>query len=415
MARAPRPPRGKTQIAADGRRIIAGKAANGEGSVYYELSRDRWVASISVRDGQRTSRRLFTARTRELAVHRRDAAIDAQRQGRPVPDRSTLVGDYCAWWAEIVLPGTVKAVTERDYREKLRNYLDDEIRAVRLVELGPNHVVAWQRRLVERNLSANTIRLARAPLRRALRSAEGDGLIARNAVSLAAAPKVRRTRPADWLRPAEARTFLTYIRTHRDRRIRRWEMVMTLMLGLGLRREEALGLSWPDIDLDASPPKVTIHRTLVEIKGPGGGLLWEHATKTRSSGRTIPLPPFVVDCLRRWRKTQIEERLLAGPEWVGAGWPGLVCTNGWGGAIYPSNVTHACPRLTEQAGVGRFTAHQLRHSAASLMLDEGVPLKTVSELLGHGSIGITADTYGHLGDRTLVAGSDAMQRQIGGE
>ncbi|MEO6651202.1 MAG: site-specific integrase [Ilumatobacteraceae bacterium] len=145
---------------------------------------------------------------------------------------------------------------------------------------------------------------------------------------------------------------------------------------------------------------------------PGAGLVLEDV-KTAGSRRTVYLPDNVGGALRAHRARQAAERLLAGPEWeakpLGVD---LVFRTPFGTAMDPANFRHACYAVTEAAGLGQWSPHELRHSAASLLIAMGVPLKVVSETLGHSSIRVTADVYGHLLEPARQEAAEAMNRAL---
>ncbi len=156
----------------------------------------------------------------------------------------------------------------------------------------------------------------------------------------------------------------------------------------GVRQGELLGLRWSDVDLDGQTARIT--RSVTRM--PNVGILVV-PTKTRTSDRVVPLAPDLVRALRGHRGRQIGQRLLAGPEWDDRD---LVFPSATGTEQDPRNVLRRFHRALEQAGVARMRWHDLRHCCASLMLSAGVPLAIVSELLGHASIQVTKDTYGHI-------------------
>jgi integrase len=132
--------------------------------------------------------------------------------------------------------------------------------------------------------------------------------------------------------------------------------------------------------------------------------------KTARSRRTIPLSPAVVAMLRRHRTEQKAERLRAGNQWVDSG---LVFTNESGGPVDPRNLLRVMEVAAEAAGVDDVGVHTLRHSAAVAWLESGVHIKTVADLLGHSSIAIIGDAYGHTCDDTARAAVDGLAARLG--
>ena len=163
--------------------------------------------------------------------------------------------------------------------------------------------------------------------------------------------------------------------------------VYELALRLGMRRGELLGLRWSDIDYNTST--LTIRRTIQRIVGEG---LVETPTKTKSSDRRIPLSPPCIKVLKEHERFQQAQRDRAGKAWVETG---HVFTSSIGTPLDPQHVSMNIGRLCAQAGIRRIRFHDLRHSCATLLIESGVPLITVKELLGHSNIMITANTYTH--------------------
>src|SRR5262249_7127021 len=168
------------------------------------------------------------------------------------------------------------------------------------------------------------------------------------------------------------------------------------------RRGEMLGLYWDCIDLDGA--QLTIVRQLQRIRGAGLQLT---DTKTRKGRRTIPLPQYAVKALRAHRARQLEERLATGPEWQDND---LVFAGSTGGYANMTGLHMTFKRLLKKAGLPAVRFHDLRHSAASLMLAQGVPLKVIQEILGHSSIAVTSGFYAHLGEQLKRDAADAMDR-----
>jgi integrase len=181
-----------------------------------------------------------------------------------------------------------------------------------------------------------------------------------------------------------------------------------LALVTGLREGELLGLRWSDVDLDAAT--VTV-RGSMQPDERGRRVIEE--TKTRSSRRLVVLPRLAVAALLGHRTVQARERLRAGPRWQELG---LVFPNAVGRAILPQNLLQRLLYpLLERAGLLRLRSHDLRHSAATLLLARGVHPKVVSELLEHAQIGITLDLYSHVSATMLRHAADAFDELFGGQ
>ena len=246
----------------------------------------------------------------------------------------------------------------------------------------------------EAGYKPSSVVLMRTVLRRALKTAERESLVDRNVASLSMPPRLRRA-PGRSLTIDEAHRLLRALDGHR------LEALFVLMLAFGLRRGEALGLSWANLDATRSTLRVT-HGVKRLKRRLNGGPLSDDAPrtelvlgqlKTARAMRTLYLSPALVEALRRHRERQDVERTQLGEGWVETG---LIFTSEVGTMLDPDNVSRLFSRIAEQAGLGHWHAHELRHSGASLMLTGGTPLHVVSEILGHASIAITKDVYGHL-------------------
>ena len=389
--------------------------SNGEGSVWHDKGRGRWVGSVTTgyRDG-RQIRKSVTGKTKADVIAKLRAAHNAADDGIELAPADLTVGRFLEAWVADVLPGSVRPATLQQYRDVVRLYIVPVLGQKRLRTLSARDVVRMQRFLATeylradgetRGVAPHTQRIARSVLRRALRWAEQEGQVSRNVASIAHGVRIDAAEGRT-LTPDQARHLLDQIAGHRH------EAAIVLALALGLRLGELLGLTWSDIELDGPTPRLTVTRALKRT--PGVGLTIEDV-KTRSSRRTVYLPPVATSQLREHRRRQVTERLAAGAEWtplpLGAD---LVFRTPFGTAVDPRNFRAALYRVTEAAGLGQWSPHELRHSAASLLLAMGVELKVISEMLGHSSIRITADVYGHLLEPSRQDAAAAMERAIGG-
>ncbi|HVF20362.1 MAG TPA: site-specific integrase [Mycobacteriales bacterium] len=238
-----------------------------------------------------------------------------------------------------------------------------------------------------------------AILRVALEDALRDGLIQRNVAKLVSPPRVRRSEVMP-LTPVQARHLLDVARTDR------LYALYVVALGLGLRRGEVLGLAWCDVDLDEKTLRVrqALQRT--------GGSLQLVEPKSERSRRTLPMPSIVVEALRAHRVQQAQDRLAAGSMWHDSG---LVFTSVIGTALEPRNVTRRFKDLAETAGLpSSVRLHDLRHTAASFLLAQGVQPRVVMETLGHSGISLTMNTYAHVMPVAQRQAASEMDAVLGG-
>jgi integrase len=370
-----------------------------EGSLYQRSSDGVWVGAVSLPNGKR---RVVYGRTQREA---RDKLRQLQRHvddGYPVHSgRAMTVGQYLEYWLTVVLPARVAAghmrrTTLDSYDAVVRQNILPTLGKLPLARLSPTHVREWLSELGLRTsargrpLSARTVAYSHAVLRSALSDAARDELVTRNVATLVKAPRTR-GHQVNPLTPDEAKAVLV---ASADDRLR---TLWIVLLALGLRRGEALGLRWSDVDFDEGV--VHIRRSLQRVLGDSdphsGKRSWrlvETAPKTTGSVAALAMPRLVVETLIEHRQRQVEERLGA-KVWVD---PDLVYTTPIGTPLDPQNVSHAWVALCGRAGIRRVRLHDLRHSAASFMVAAGVDIKVIQSVLRHSRLATTADIYAHV-------------------
>ena len=179
----------------------------------------------------------------------------------------------------------------------------------------------------------------------------------------------------------------------------------------GLRRSEAIGLKWDAIDFDQNT--ITIRHTVTSCDLDGKRVLVaSDTTKTKSSMRTLPLVPFMRERLLTLKEEQQENRRLCGRSYI-KDYIGYVCVNEIGDLIKPHYVTESFPKLLKANGLRHIRYHDLRHSCASLLLANGVPMKQIQEWLGHSDFSTTANIYAHLDYSSKLTSADAMLNGLG--
>lgn len=332
-------------------------------------------------EGHRDQKRRRGFSTRKAAQEAMQRELHERRAGAYVEPTTLTLGEYLAKWLAETEGGRLEH-TVYAYRSIVRNRIAPHLGAVPLAKLAPLDVQGCYRRLGEAGYAPKTIRLTHTVLRQALAQAVRWRLVPTNAADAADLPVPRRKEVEAWS-AEQARALLAT--TADDERHPLWR----LLLDSGMRIGEALALTWDDVDLAAGT--VAIRRTLTRTKA--GGWVVGEAAKTRAGRRPIAVAPATVAGLRAHRARQAERRLLLGPAWEGEG---FVFDRGDGGRSSPATVQQAFDRAVRGAGVPRLTPHGCRHTSATLLILAGVPLKVVSDRLGHASVAITADVYGHV-------------------
>lgn len=391
----------------------ARRRSAGEGSVYENDGRWRGAVTWTEPDGTRR-RRTVTGRTSAEARDRLDNLRRDLRLGTLAPAGPALtVADYLAGWIERHRT-RVRPATWRTSEMHVRCYLapalgrfslarltaaDVERALAAFLRAGRPLTTSKRGRQVPRPISPQTARHIRSTLRRALADAVRADLVGRNAAADAAPPYAPH-RPVVYLPAPEVRRLLTVTRDDD------LGPVYALAATTGLRLGELLGLGWSDVDLAAGTLRV---RRALAMNAAGG---WSLADpKSATSRRTLPLSGVAHDALARQLARQEGQRLLAGT----AAWQdraGLVFTDAVGRPLRPGTVSYGFTRALAAHGLPAVRFHDLRHSAATLMLAEGVPLAVISEWLGHAGIAITAAHYAAITPQLHREAAAAMDRAL---
>lgn len=227
--------------------------------------------------------------------------------------------------------------------------------------------------------------------------------VADNQGTLVESVPMRKMHRESW-EPEEAVAFLDYVREHDS-----WWFGAWLLTLYGLRRGEVLGLRWSDVDLDGSLARKrkmsgpSIH--IAESRSYTGGRVTTGPTKTEASERKLPLTSEMVQALRAMRDHQVVRAIELDGAWTSAG---LVVVDTVGRPVHPEAYSDAWLRLGKAAGLPRIVLHAARHTAASLMADQGVPIVVVAAILGQSQVSVT-ESYQH----ALRGGMDAAASTLG--
>lgn len=406
-----------------------------------DLSHARALLAIGDRDDAHTRARLA------------DLLLATTRHGRPLPDiedvrRRLRVGvpldklPTVSEWLEEWLRGrrAVRANTLRGYATHIRRYFTPHLGHIRLDRLTIAHINDLFDAVDEHNqqiraartspdpviknavkgarlVGASTKQRIRATLRKALNDAIRAQLITTNPAAYVELPSGKRPKALVWTdariarwkdtgqvpspvmiwTPTQTGTFLDHATTDR------LYALYHLIAYRGLRRGEACGVHWDDLDLASGT--LTVRWQIVQL----GWATHLTSPKTDDSTATIALDHTTITALQDHRERQETERLDAGTGWVDTG---LVFTTEWGEPLHPSDVTDHFKTLTVEAGLPPIRLHDLRHGAATYALAAGVDMKIVQAMLRHSSITITADTYTTVLDDVARAAAEATAAHI---
>lgn len=354
------------------------KRGNGAGSIYRRRSDNKWVGSITLENSQR---KVFYGKTQKEVQDKVNQALYEQQRGMLATGPNTTVQEYLESWLEEIHKPVIRFTTYLNYSKLVKNYLVPELGKVNMHKLTPQQVQAFYTRKIKEGLSPKTVNNVHGLLHKALDNAVRWNIIPRNVCDAVTPPRIPR-KEKTVLNKQQAHAFLEQIKAHR------LEALLTLAIVTGMRRGELLALRWQDINTEDC--SLQVNRTVSYTKDLG---YTETEPKTAKSRRTIMLPVFVVDVLKQHRIHQDEQRCEVGVSWIDKD---LVFTNPQGSYANESNILRIFKRLLVKSGLPPMRFHDLRHSAATILLSMGVHPKVVQEILGHSLIAMTMDTYSHV-------------------
>jgi integrase len=391
-----------------------------EGTIF-QRNDGRWTAALDLgwEQGRRQRKHFYGATRAEVRDKLTRALGEVQRGGVVDADERITVAAYLDHWLTTL---SVRRKTARSYQQFVALHLKPALGRIRLTKLTPAHVRTLLAEKEQSGLSARTVTLMRDVLRIALNQAVTDGAVPRNVAALVKRPKPTR-RQGPILGAEQASVLLGRIQGTR------LAPVITIGLALGLRLGEVLGLQWACVDLEAGT--IQVERGL-ETLGKDRTLV---ALKSKESHRTIRLPEIVRAALVDQRRRQRERQLLAGGQWRPEG-SNFVFTTRDGRPLDGGNVTRDLKRLLVRTWVGgkpdckhrnvvnrqcedchaehlpRLSFHSLRHSCASILLAQGVPVRDVAEILGHSDVRLTLSTYAHVIEASRDRAAGVMDRVL---
>jgi len=345
--------------------------------------RHRWLVRVFIgRDRATRKRRYHSQIVRGPVRHAQTYLNKVLRDhdlGRQVEGAEITLNEYLDRWLETAAKPRLREKSYRSYESLLRRYVRPALGAQKMAAICPLDIQAVYQQLVERGLSARTIRYTHSVLRSSMRQAIRWRLLAEDPTNGAQLPRQRR-RELRVLTTRQSRLFLeTAMQTA-------YGPVFAVALTTAARPSEYLALKWPDINWERGTMSVV--RTLERVSGG-----WSFAeTKRARSRRVIKLQQWVLELLKdlhaKTKSKPIEN------SWLGTA--NLIFTTPSGRPIDSDKLAKQFKSILEQAGLPLIRLYDLRHTGATLALAAGVPPKVVSEQLGHASAAFTLDIYSHV-------------------
>ncbi|RIK32472.1 MAG: hypothetical protein DCC56_01305 [Anaerolineae bacterium] len=356
---------------------MAKKRSHNEGSIY-QRSNGKWRAQVSI-DGRRLS---FTAKTKQEGLAWIRETRNQIDKGLTFAGAETKLQDFLAEWLKTVSSSSSKG-THVTYSWTVKTRILPYIGNITLIDLRPDRIQRFYHHLQKEGASNHAVRVTHKTLRVALNHAIKLGLIGRNACSGVKPPKPEQTE-MKFYDDHQVKCFLGTAKEIGDR----FYPLYFIAIHTGMRLSELLGLKWEDVNWDLST--IQVKRQVMHLKG-GGYIFTE--VKSKSGNRTIILGKQALEILKVHKREQPILISSAGENWTDED---LVFPSNVGTPVTGSKIRSAMRKLLKASGLPKIRFHDLRHTAASLMLNHGIPVLIVSKRLGHSKPSITIDVYGHI-------------------
>lgn len=335
------------------------------------------------------------------AVKWRTAKIREKDLGQQVESSRETVSEYLAEWLELC-EVRLRHNTMKGYRQAVRCYFDPYFGSLPLQQLKPTHLERWQSDLLQ-VVSRNTVRQARRVLNIALTRAIKTRRIYFNPLTATDAPRKGKSR-AQALNAEQRKAFAKACQGKRH------GLSYRMVMETGLRPEELFGVRWGDLELDGRYGVCHV-RQVVVVKEGGGFLIEE--PKTLKGFRQIMFRSSFAQELKAHRLVQLHDRMAAGTAWHDLD---LVFASKIGTPINQGHHNTQFREVRKEAGLpAGFRLYDLRHTFATIGLQAEVDYKTLSEEMGHASVGFTLDTYTHVLQEMREAAAEKREKVLRGK
>src|SRR5215204_2129704 len=353
------------------------RRGHGEGALFLRAD-GLWVARLTLPDGRRKT--YYGKTQKEAAIKLSEAKRNAE-DGVDLSAAKLTVKAYLEKWLSSSVKPSTRPKTFNTYESLCRTAIVPRIGGNNLAKLTALDLQSLYTDLGESGLSPRSVHHVHRVLHRAFVQAIRWKLLPRNPCDGATSPKVPRAELTIWS-PSDADRFLLTTREHR------MHPLYVLAWTTGMRQGELLGLKWSDVEFNAGT--LAVRRALQWQRGVG---LVFTEPKTARSRRKIHLSQTALTALQAHKDRQVFDRRIVAEAWIDNN---LVFCNAVGEPLNPTNETKQFQRAVARAGLPSMRFHDMRHTAATILLARGVHVKLVSEMLGHSTITLTLDTYSHV-------------------
>jgi integrase len=370
---------------------MAKRRGNKEGSIH-QRDNGTWRAQVTV-DGRRLS---FSSKTRhEVQVWLKKTTVEID-EGMTYESTKLTFNEYLNGWLSSK-KSFLQPATWTHYNQLSKKYIIPAIGSTKIRSLTPWLIQDLYDRLLASGVGTQTVIKIHTVLQSALNHAAKTGIMSSNPASTVIPPKVP-FREMETFNESQVSSMLIAAKGNR------FQALYQLAVTTGMRQMELLGLKWSDIDW--SRQTLRVERQLV--RPDGEGIKFSHP-KTNYGRWEIALGSQTIEVLRDHYERQQTEINVAGDNWIEQG---LVFTNSFRGPLHPRNLLRDFKKFLKNASLPLIRFHDLRHTAASLMLNHGIPLIIASRRLGHARASITLDMYGHMIPNMQVEAAEKLDELV---